>query len=157
VTAGNLSQLPAWAAELLASASVARLGLLDSQDNPRVLPVTFALAEGRIWSAVDDKPKQAQGEDLARVRFLRRNPRAALLADRYCDDWTQLAWVQVLGNIHITEVAQAAAGLASLIAKYEPYRETPPAGPLLALDPERCLFWRANADGSELTARSRIG
>lgn len=151
MTARDLSELPAWAAELLASARVARLGLLDSRENPRVLPVTFALAEGRIWSAVDDKPKQAQGEDLARVRFLRRNPRAALLADRYSDDWTQLAWVQVLGNIHITPVALAPTGLAGLIAKYEPYRETPPAGPLLALDPERCLFWRASGDGSELT------
>jgi PPOX class probable F420-dependent enzyme len=151
VTARNLSELPAWAAELLTSARVARLAYLDDQDRPRVLPVTFALADGRIWSAVDDKPKRARGEELARVRFLRRNPRAALIADRYSDDWTQLAWVQVLGKIHITQVAQAPAGLASLIAKYEPYRDIPPAGPLLALDPERCLFWRVSGDGSELT------
>jgi PPOX class probable F420-dependent enzyme len=147
VTVLNLSELPAWAAELLTSARVARLAYLDDQDRPRVLPVTFALAEGRIWSAVDDKPKRARGEELARVRFLRRNPGAALIADRYSDEWMQLAWVQVLGDVHIVQVAQAPAGLAGLIAKYQPYREKAPAGPLLALDPERCLFWRANSSG----------
>jgi hypothetical protein len=65
--------------------------------------------------------------------------------DRYSEDWEELAWVQVLGAVHIVEVRDGTAGLASLIAKYEPYRESPPPGPLLALDPERCLFWRASA------------
>lgn len=156
MTACDLAELPAWAAELLTSSRVARLGLLDFHDRPRVLPVTFAVAEGRIWTAVDEKPKQARGEALARVRFLRRNSRAALLADRYSDDWTQLAWVQVLGDIRIAQVAEGPAGLAGLIAKYEPYREAPPAGPLLVLDPERCLFWRASTDGPELGVQSRI-
>jgi PPOX class probable F420-dependent enzyme len=146
VTVCNLADLPAWAAELLASARVARLGLLDNEDRPRVLPVTFAVAQGRIWSAVDEKRKRAPDRELARIRFLRRDPRAALTTDRYCDDWTQLAWVQVLGDVHIVQAADAPAGLASLIAKYAPYRESPPAGPLLALDPERCLIWRAAPD-----------
>jgi len=80
-----------WANDLLESARVARLGLVDLEAAPRVLPVTFALAEGRIWSAVDRKPKRA-GEP-ARLRFLRREPRAALTVDRYSDDWDELAWV----------------------------------------------------------------
>ena len=138
----NLGKLPAWATELLESSRVAHLGLLDDQGHPRVLPVTFAIAEGRIWSAIDEKPKQATGE-LARVRFLRRDPRAALSVDRYSDDWDELAWVQVLGEVRIVEVIDGAAGLASLVAKYEPYKETAPPGPLLALEPHRCLFWRA--------------
>ena len=142
----NLAELPAWAAELLEDARVGRLGLLDEQGHPRVLPVTFALAEGRIWSAVDEKPKRARGDELARVRFLRRDPRAALTVDRYSEDWEELAWVQVLGEVRILERSDSAAdaGLASLTNKYEPYRESPPPGPLLALDPERCLFWRAS-------------
>jgi PPOX class probable F420-dependent enzyme len=148
VDASNLSELPAWATELLEGARVGRLGLLDDEGRPRVLPVTFALAEGRIWSAVDEKPKRASGEELARVRFLRRDPRAALTIDRYYDDWEELAWVQVLGEVRILERADPAssAGLASLTEKYEPYRESPPPGPLLALDPERCLFWRASSE-----------
>ena len=120
-----------------------------------MLPVTFALAEGRIWSAIDQKPKRA-GEP-ARVRFLRRDPRAALTVDRYSDDWDQLAWVQVVGSVRILEVSEAAAptvghvsrritiaaGLGALREKYEQYREVTPPGPLLALEPERYLWWRA--------------
>jgi PPOX class probable F420-dependent enzyme len=109
-----------------------------------VLPVTFALADGRIWSAIDRKPKRS-GEP-ARLRFLRRDPRAALTVDRYSDDWDQLAWVQVLGRIEIVEAKEGAAGLEALTAKYEPYRDEPPPGPLLALEPERFLWWRAAGD-----------
>jgi PPOX class probable F420-dependent enzyme len=133
--------LVAWANELLETARVGRLGLLDLEGAPRVLPVTFAVAEGRIWSAIDRKPKRA-GEP-ARLRFLRRDPRAALTVDRYSDDWDQLAWVQALGRVEIVEAADATAGLAALREKYEPYRDEAPPGPLLALEPERYLWWRA--------------
>ncbi|MGE5747597.1 MAG: pyridoxamine 5'-phosphate oxidase family protein, partial [Solirubrobacterales bacterium] len=69
------TELIAWAKDLLKSARVGRLGLLDEQGAPRVLPVTFALAGGRVWSAIDRKPKRTEP---ARLRFLRRDPRAAL-------------------------------------------------------------------------------
>ena len=106
-----------------------------------MLPVTFAVAEGRIWSAIDQKPKRA-GEP-ARLRFLRRDPRAALTVDRYSDDWEELAWVQVLGSVSILDVDEGGAGLEALSAKYRQYREEAPPGPLLALRPERYLWWRA--------------
>lgn len=120
---------------------MARLGLLDDEGAPRVLPVTFAVAEGRIWSAIDRKPKRS--EEPARLRFLRRDPRAALTVDRYSDDWEELAWVQVLGRVEILRVDEASAGLEALTAKYEPYQEEAPPGPVLALQPERYLWWRA--------------
>jgi PPOX class probable F420-dependent enzyme len=120
---------------------VARLGLLDLEGTPRVLPVTFAMAEGRIWTAIDQKPKRAK--EPARLRFLRRDPRVALTVDHYSDDWEQLAWVQVLGRVSILGVSDGAAGLEALTAKYEQYRQEAPAGPLLALDPQRYLWWRA--------------
>jgi PPOX class probable F420-dependent enzyme len=129
---------------LLETARVGRLGLLDEEGAPRVLPVTFAVAEGRIWSAVDRKPKRA-GEP-ARLRFLRRDPRAALTVDQYSDDWEQLAWVQVLGEVEIVEAGEGAAGLDALREKYEPYREEAPPGPLLALEPRRYLWRRAAGD-----------
>jgi PPOX class probable F420-dependent enzyme len=138
------TDLPSWANELLESERVGRLGLLDEEGAPRVLPVTFAVANGRIWSAIDQKPK-GSGEP-ARVRFLRRDPRAALTVDRYSDDWDQLAWVQVLGTVQVRKVADAAAGLEALSAKYEQYREEAPPGPVLALEPARCLWWRAAGD-----------
>jgi len=120
---------------------VARLGLLDEEGAPRVLPVTFAVADGRIWSAIDQKPKRTA--EPARLRFLRRDPRAALTIDRYSDDWDQLAWVQVLGEVEIVEVEDGRAGLDALTEKYEPYRKEAPPGPLLALQPQRYLWWRA--------------
>ncbi len=135
------TELVAWANELLESERVGHLGLLDDEGAPRVLPVTFAVAEGRIWSAIDQKPKRA-GEP-ARLAFLRRDPRAALTVDRYSDDWEELAWVQALGSVRILDVGEGAVGLEALSAKYEQYREETPPGPLLALEPERYLWWRA--------------
>ena len=130
---------------MLETARVGRLGLLDLEGAPRVLPVTFAVAEGRIWSAVDRKPKRPA--EPARLRFLRRDPRAALTVDRYSDDWDRLAWVQALGRVEIVDAGDGAAGLGALSAKYEAYREEAPPGPLLALRPERYLCWRAAGPG----------
>jgi PPOX class probable F420-dependent enzyme len=145
VAAPEPTELVAWANELLRTERVGRLGLVDDDGAPRVLPVTFAVAEGRIWSAIDQKPKRA-GEP-ARVRFLRRDPRAALTVDRYSDRWEELAWVQVLGSVSILEASEAGAGLEALSAKYEQYRDQAPPGPLLALEPERYLWWRAADPG----------
>jgi PPOX class probable F420-dependent enzyme len=139
----NLAELPGWAAELLDTARVARLGLLDDEGDPRVLPITYAVAEDRIWSAIDEKPKRSGTRELARVRFLRRDPRAALTVDRYSDHWQELAWVQVLGTIEIVEAGDADVALTSLAEKYPQYRDSPPPGPVLALAPRRCLCWRA--------------
>ena len=135
------ADLPEWAGELFESAPVGRLGLVDLEGAPRVQPVTFAVAEGRIWSAIDRKPKRTA--EPARVRFLRRDPRAALTVDRYSEDWDRLAWVQALGRVTVMEPSEAGVGLDALTEKYERYREEPPPGPVLALDPERYLWWRA--------------
>ena len=137
----TLEKLPAWAAELLESAPVAHLGLLDGDGRPRVLPVTYAVVGGAIWSAVDQKPKRVPGEDLARVRWLRASPRAALTIDRYDDDWSKLAWVQVLGSVSIEPLRDEV--LDALARRYAAYRELAPGGPLLRLSPERVLWWRA--------------
>ena len=134
----TLEDAPGWARRLLETARVARLGLLDESDAPRVLPVTFALFEGALWSAIDSKPKRP-GEP-ARVRRLRRRPEAALLVDVYDDDWSQLAWVELRGRVAVEPLGPA---LDALAAKYPQYRSQPPPGPLLRLAPERVSCWRA--------------
>src|ERR1700747_592257 len=45
-TGATLDELPGWARTLLAEARVGHLGLIDGQGRPRVLPVTFAIADG---------------------------------------------------------------------------------------------------------------
>lgn len=95
-----------------------------------------------VISAVDHKPKRVAASDLARVRWLRRDPRAALTVDRYDEDWSRLAWVQLLGEVTVEEEVDAAAASA-LQARYPPYRDRAPAGPLLRLTVNRTLYWTA--------------
>src|SRR5438067_8514803 len=141
----RFDELPGWAQELIQAAPVARLGLLDSRDRPRVLPVTFAVVDGEIWTAVDHKPKRSPGRELARVRWLRRRPGAALTVDRYDDDWSRLAWVQALGQASIEENAPEDV-LEALVAKYRQYEDEAPGGPFIGLEPRRFVHWRAGGD-----------
>jgi PPOX class probable F420-dependent enzyme len=140
-----LDTVPGWARELLAEARVARLGYMDGDDRPRVLPVTFAVAGGFVWSAIDEKPKRRPLP--ARVDYLRRRPEASLLVDEYDDDWTRLAWVQLLGRIEVVDAVSAAGAMEALAAKYAQYATRAPPGPLLRLGVKRVLWWRA-AGGS---------
>lgn len=129
---------------LLEDSRVAHLGLLDDDGRPRVLPVTYALSDGLLVSAVDHKRKRLAGERLARVRWLRARPQVALTIDRYDENWAALAWVQAIGPMSVIDAAEAPAAIAALTERYEPYRTQPPAGPVLALTPERVLWWRAS-------------
>ena len=137
----TLETLPEWARDLLAAERVARLAYVDSDDRPRVLPVTFAIFDGCLWSAIDEKPKRTP--EPARLRYLQRRPEAALLVDVYDDDWTRLAWVQLLGRVELAPVESSADAMAALAEKYEQYAARTPPGPLLRLSVERALHWRA--------------
>lgn len=137
----TLETLPGWARELLETARVARLAYAGGDDRPRVLPVTFAVADGSVWSAIDEKPKRTR--EPARLGALRRRPEAALLVDVYDDDWDRLAWVQLVGRVEVVDVSSAPAAMAGLAAKYPQYAERTPPGPLLRLTVERAHQWRA--------------
>ncbi|MGH2924292.1 MAG: pyridoxamine 5'-phosphate oxidase family protein [Solirubrobacterales bacterium] len=141
--AGNLDELPSWAGELLATEPVGHLALIDDDGRPRALPVAFAVVDGSIWSAVDDKPKRVPGAELARVRWLRARPQSAFTVDRYADDWSRLAWVQAIGETAVVEVAGRERVLEALSERYPAYRERAPRGPLLELRPARAICWRA--------------
>jgi PPOX class probable F420-dependent enzyme len=134
----QLSDLPGWAQQLVDEARVAHLGLLDEDGHPRVQPITFARIGDVLISAIDDKPKRRTP---ARIARLRADPRATITIDRYDDDWTRLAWVQVLATATITDLHPEA--LAALQARYPAYA-TPPPGPLLEFRPLRVLCWRAS-------------
>ncbi len=137
----TLAKLPSWAFELLERERVARLAFADADGHPRILPVTFAVADGAVWSAIDHKPKRTT--EPARVRWLRERPEAALCVDVYSDDWDRLAWVQLLGRVRVLDVDAGVEGLDALVGKYDAYREQRPDGLLLRLEVERTLHWRA--------------
>ena len=82
---------------------VAALATVDEGGRPHVVPICYVLvgtgSDVRLVTAIDEKPKSTR--DLLRVRNVRAEPRVAVLADRYREDWSRLAWVQVRGRATI--------------------------------------------------------
>lgn len=133
---------PAEARARLAAARVARLATADAAGTPHVVPITFVLAGDTIYSAVDAKPKRTQR--LKRLANIGENPRVAVLADHYDDDWSALWWVRADGSARVlaADEPEAAEAMALLAERYEQYREQPPPGPVLAISVERWSGWR---------------
>ena len=127
---------PAIAEQRLALARIGRLATVTAAGRPHIVPVCFALAGGRIVTAVDAKPKVTT--ELARLENVRATGRAGLLVDHYEEDWSELWWVRVDG---IAEVIRSESAIDALAEKYEQYREARPAGPVIAIEPERWRSW----------------
>ena len=131
---------PDEARELFATTRVARLATADTAGKPHIVPLVFALDGETIYSAVDPKPKRTQ--DLKRLRNVAANPQVALLADHYVDDdWDVLWWVRADGAGRVLETSERAVEL--LRERYAQYADTPPDGPVLAIDVRRWSGWRA--------------
>jgi PPOX class probable F420-dependent enzyme len=133
---------PDEARERFATERVARLATADAEGRPHVVPVVFALDGDAVYHAVDHKPKRTTA--LRRLANVAANPRAALLADAYHDtDWTRLWWVRADGRARILEPDddEARRAVALLAERYAQYRDTPPSGPVLAVDVERWSGW----------------
>jgi PPOX class probable F420-dependent enzyme len=128
------------ARERLASAPVVRLATTDATGRPHLVVATFAADGDRIYTAVDAKPKDSR--DLKRLRNIRADPRVAVLADHYEDDWTRLWWVRADATAEIlTDPAAMERPIALLRARYPQYRDTPPEGPVIAMTVERWTGW----------------
>ena len=80
---------------------VARLATADATGRPHVVPVCYALDGENLYITIDQKPKR--GARLRRLSNIRRNPKVALVADRYDDDWRRLGWVMVEGRADVLE------------------------------------------------------
>jgi PPOX class probable F420-dependent enzyme len=140
----------------LASVPVVHLATADAAGRPHVVVATFAPDFGadpgagsgagpgtggdRLYTAVDAKPKTTR--DLRRLRNIHENPRVAVLADHYEDDWTRLWWVRADATAEIVEDPDAMARpIALLRERYPQYREAPPEGPVIAIAVERWSGW----------------
>jgi PPOX class probable F420-dependent enzyme len=127
-----------------AAQRVARLATAGPGGQPHVVPVTFAVTGDRVSIAVDHKPKTTT--NLRRLRNIAENPRVALLADHYEDDWTELWWVRVDGQASIvTDDAVMQPYLDLLAERYPQYRRARPAGPVIVIEAERWTGWSGNA------------
>lgn len=127
-----------------AAARVARLATADAAGRPHLVPMVFAVAGDTVYSAVDAKPKRTTA--LRRLANVAANPRVALLVDHYDEDWDALWWVRAEGAGRVLDpgVEEAREAVARLVARYAPYRERPPEGPVLAVAVERWAGWAAS-------------
>jgi PPOX class probable F420-dependent enzyme len=131
---------PAQARTRFAAARVARLATVSAEGQPHLVPVTFALADDTIYSAVDAKPKRSTA--LRRLSNVAANPRVALLVDEYDEDWSRLWWVRADGTARtLPEADPEAIRAASLLAGR--YPAFSPRGPVLAVDVARWVGWSA--------------
>ena len=112
---------------------------------PHIVPVTFAVDGDHVYTAVDAKPKSG-GRELRRLRNIRGNPAAALLADHYADDWAALWWVRADGRAAIlADPGEMAVPVALLTRRYRQYRDAPPPGPVIRVTVQRWTGWAAAA------------
>ena len=123
-------------------ARVARLATVRPDGHPHVVPITFALHEDTIVTAIDHKPKTTTS--LQRLRNIEARPVASVIVDHYDDDWSRLWWVRADGDARIvedgTDHEQAVDWLAG---KYAQYRSRPPVGPVIAVEVGRWTWWSA--------------
>ncbi len=131
-----------WQNALIDARRVAHLGTIAPDGRPHLVPVCFARLDDAFAIAVDEKPKRP-GE-LARLKNLRRDPRATLLFDRYDDDWARLGWVRVEGSALVLERgSEQPAALQALRERYRQYRSMNLEGlPLIIVRPGRVVGWR---------------
>jgi len=123
-----------------ASSPVARLATVRPDGTPHVVPVVFALVSNTVFSAVDAKPKRTT--ELQRLANVRAEPRCALLADHYAEDWRRLWWVRADGTAEVVEAPPAGhPGIQALVQRFPQYRDEPPSGPLLVVTVQRWTGW----------------
>jgi PPOX class probable F420-dependent enzyme len=131
--------------DFLTSQRTGHLATVDEQGRPHNLPVCFAAWSGHIYIAIDEKPKRGRPEDLQRVRNIRANPAVCLVVDRYDEDWSRLAWMQVRGTAEVVDnTEEQAAALAELRTRYAQYRTMALEDrPLLRITATRVVQWQA--------------
>jgi PPOX class probable F420-dependent enzyme len=124
----------------VAAARVAHLATIGADGRPHIVPICFALDEQTLYFAVDAKPKRTH--NLKRLRNIAANPAVSILVDHYEDDWDRLWWVRLDGNARVvTDNAEVERALHLLARRYAQYRETPPAGPVVAIGIEGMVGW----------------
>ena len=127
---------------LAESARVGHLGTTGADGRPHVVPVCFVLFDEIAYTAVDHKPKRTTL--LRRIANVTATRHACLLVDHYHEDWSTLWWVRLDGRGRLVEDPQEVArALTGLRDKYHQYAETPPTGPVLAVDVARWSGWSA--------------
>ena len=125
---------PAEARRLFAAARVARLATVG----PHIVPITFAIEDDTVFTAVDHKPKRTTA--LKRLANIERDPHVSLLADAYSEDWSALWGARADGTAVVHEEGHPHA-VDLLRRRYSQYAERPPSGPVIEVSVQRWSGW----------------
>jgi PPOX class probable F420-dependent enzyme len=132
--------------ERFGRAEVARLGTVDQEGRPHLVPITFAqLNPDTLVSVVDHKPKRTTR--LRRLANIAAHPAVTVLVDHYEDDWQQLWWARADGTGVVRQPhenpQERTSALRALADRYPQYLEQPPTGPMIVIAVERWSGWHA--------------
>lgn len=135
-------------ARFLESGRVAHLATADRAGMPHVVPVCYAVEGGRLYITIDEKPKR-RPQSLKRLANILENPKAAIVVDRWDEDWARLGWVMLRGAAEILrEGPEHARAQALLKSRYPQLLPMALEGlPVIALRVERVASWGNLAEG----------
>jgi PPOX class probable F420-dependent enzyme len=123
---------------------VARLATTGEDGDPHIVPVCYAFDGSRFYTPLDEKPKRVADRDLQRVRNILATGRAALLFDRYDDDWSRLAYVLVHGAAELLAPTVDGHDMAVVLLRerYLQYQAMAlEERPVIAITPTRVVSW----------------
>jgi len=125
------------------AARIAHLATASADGQPHVIPICFVFDGKHFYSPIDEKPKRTGPAKLKRVINLQANPQAALVIDRYSEDWTHLAYILIHGTAKILHRGTAhAEAVRRLRRKYPQYRQMAiQTRPMIEIIPIRWTFW----------------
>jgi PPOX class probable F420-dependent enzyme len=135
--------------DFLECSRVGRLATAEAGGAPHVIPVCYAIAADpesgdTLYVTIDEKPKR-QDRPLKRLRNILENPQAAIVVDRWDEDWSRLGWVMLRGRAEILYAGpEHDRAQALLVARYPQYRAMNLGGlPVIALRIARATAWGA--------------
>lgn len=140
---------------LLRDARRASLATIDARGRPRLVPICFVVSDDVLWSPLDEKPKSVGDlRSLARVRDIFERPSVSVLVDRWSEDWSELAWLRIVGRAQLVDPAPPAV-VEALRAKYPQYRgHRLESRPMLAITIDGVTAWRASSAEGDATGRA---
>ncbi len=127
------------------NARVARLATADGRGAPHLVPVVFAVVDGRIYVPVDGKPKRRVAR-LKRLENIRENENVSFLVDRYAEDWANLGFVMLSGSAAVIHAETGDAyerAAEALREKYPQYQGVALHEWMIEIRPLRAASWGA--------------
>lgn len=124
--------------KLVLEERVARLATLSEEGRIHVVPVCYTYDGKSIFIGTSLNSKK--------VKNLRRNSNAALIIDRYVEDWSKLKGVMIQGRATIVEAGREFEEARRLLyKKYPQYEEQAPIkegeSAVIKVIPEKTFAW----------------